>query len=262
MADLNGQSSLSHAKIRLIEDAFAAIDRGDYPTGARLLLEAEGTGVPVVQYNLGVLYEQGLGVDPNLQSAIAYYRRAAENGFVPAQLRYAQFLLYGEEIPADPAAAEQWYCAAAEQGNATAQYSLALLLLERKEDPMAHERGLSWLLLAAENGEEGARYTLGINYLHGGRLTQDYAKAALYLTPTAEAGRADAQYYLAIMCLEGWGRPVDTAEAWKWLQLAAAGGSELAKDGLQSLGDRFSPATRSDGDRRVAEWRARQPNPI
>lgn len=243
---------------KVMEAAFAALGQGDYHSGARLLLETEASGNPLVQYNLGVLYEEGLGLDRDIQRAIVYYRRAAENGFAPAQLRYAQFLLHGENIPADRVAAEQWYIAAAEQGNAIAQYSLAVMLLDRKDDSVAHERGLSWLLLAAEKGNEEAQYTLGINYFHGGGLAQDYAKAGLYLSSSAEAGRADAQYYLAILNLEGWGRSADPAEAWKWLQLAAAGGCVLAEEGIKSVQSTLTPATRVEGDRRAAEWSAKR----
>ena len=51
-------------------------------------------GSPAAQFNLGVMYERGLGVGQNLTQAVTWYRRAVEQNYPPAQ--YNLGLLYSD----------------------------------------------------------------------------------------------------------------------------------------------------------------------
>src|ERR1035437_6669866 len=74
------------------EDAVAADDRGDYATVLRLMRPLAEQGDAVAQHNLGVIYENGLGVPQNYAEAVKWYRLAAEQGYGPSQFNLG--LLY------------------------------------------------------------------------------------------------------------------------------------------------------------------------
>ena len=56
-----------------------------YEEAINALRKLAEQGNAFAQFNLGVMYENGLGVSKNLETAIAWYRKAAEQGFAPAQ---------------------------------------------------------------------------------------------------------------------------------------------------------------------------------
>jgi hypothetical protein len=59
--------------------------RQDIDTAANLFLEAARAGVTVAQFNIGLCYETGHGVEENLEKARSWYQRSAENGFQSAE---------------------------------------------------------------------------------------------------------------------------------------------------------------------------------
>ncbi|MET0274043.1 MAG: tetratricopeptide repeat protein, partial [Phenylobacterium sp.] len=69
---------------------------------------------PAAQLNLGLMYEEGQGVAPDLQQAAAWYRRAADHGEATAQ--YSLGLLYeaGRGVPQDNVQALKWLSLAAD----------------------------------------------------------------------------------------------------------------------------------------------------
>ena len=60
---------------------FSEQDRQD---GARILIDAAEQGNPLANYELGVLYQYGIGCNVNLENAVAFYQRAAKGGYQPA----------------------------------------------------------------------------------------------------------------------------------------------------------------------------------
>src|ERR1700738_1019849 len=117
------------------EDAIAANDRGDYATAMRLLRPLADQGVSDAQYNLGFMYEWGLGVSQDSAEAVIWLLKAAEQGHAKAQ--YDLGLMYNSgspDIPQDKAEAAMWFAQAvkgfrraADQGEARAQNDLAFM---------------------------------------------------------------------------------------------------------------------------------------
>jgi TPR repeat protein len=84
------------------------------------------------------------------KQAIAWYRKAADQGSVPGQLHLAA--LYrdgGKGFPRDAALAAAWYRKAAEQGDVTAQASLGVLYSIGLGVPRNDIEAYFWLDLAA-----------------------------------------------------------------------------------------------------------------
>lgn len=77
--------------------------------------EAAELGHAAAQYELGVAYSLGLGIEQNNEESMKWYRKAAEHGHEEA-IGFLEEL--GERVPAGGEdGAEKWYLKAAEQGN-------------------------------------------------------------------------------------------------------------------------------------------------
>jgi TPR repeat protein len=63
-----------------LEDANAAIKRRDYPTALRLIRPLAEQGDANAQYNLGVFYDNGLGVPQDKVRAYMWFNLSAAQG--------------------------------------------------------------------------------------------------------------------------------------------------------------------------------------
>jgi TPR repeat protein len=68
-----------------VEEAEFVYDRGDYTQAARLFRPLAEQGIASAQFNLGMMYAKGQGVQQDYQAALKWYRRAAEQGNPSAQ---------------------------------------------------------------------------------------------------------------------------------------------------------------------------------
>lgn len=117
--------------------------------------QAEG-GDAWAQLNLGAAYDNGMGVERDLNQALHWYQVAAEQGLAEAQYNLAH-LLVSEELSA--AAAAGWMRKAAEQGMADAQYLMGVIYAEGIGLEMDDVRAVEWLKRAIAQGhEEAARF--------------------------------------------------------------------------------------------------------
>src|ERR1035437_2773513 len=80
------------------------------------------------QYNLGVLYTQGLGVPRNLKDAANWMRKAAEQDLATGETGLGAAYENGDAVPSDPVEAAKWYQKAVDQKYVPAMNRLALLL--------------------------------------------------------------------------------------------------------------------------------------
>jgi len=74
------------------------------------------------------MYEKGLGIAQDLVQAVAWYRKAADQGSAMAQ--YNMGVMYRDSLGVrrDPAQALKWFRAAADQGHVGARESIEGLL--------------------------------------------------------------------------------------------------------------------------------------
>lgn len=187
-----------------------------YPEAMRWYDRAAEAGNPRAQYFLGLSYERGLrGTAPDPAAAAAWYRKAAEQGFVDAQLRLAALLLAGRGVARDLAEAARWTAAAADAGSAAARYNLALM----------HERGWG--------------------------VARDLARAADLYAEAADGGVAKAA--LALAALYGRGEPGldDPVAALMWADVAAASGAAVDPAFRADLASRLTPAQIAEAERRA-----------
>ena len=65
-------------------------------------------GDPEAQYQLGMIYLRGDGVDVDAKSAVEWFKRSAEQGHKAAQLALADCYTYGWGVEVDESKAEYW----------------------------------------------------------------------------------------------------------------------------------------------------------
>ena len=95
------------------DEGVAAYDRGDYATALREWRPLAKQGVADAQYNLGVMYGEGLGVPQDYAKAVGWWRKAAEQGHATAQYNLGVAYHNGEGVPQNYAQAHMWYNLAA-----------------------------------------------------------------------------------------------------------------------------------------------------
>jgi TPR repeat protein len=99
----------------------------DYAEAVKWYRRAAEQGYAMAQFNLGIMYEFGVGVLQDYAEAVKWYRRAAEQGHAMAQCNLGIMYDSGQGVPQDYAEAAKWYRRAAEQGHAKAQFNLTLV---------------------------------------------------------------------------------------------------------------------------------------
>ncbi len=93
-----------------------AADRGDYLTALKDFQLSSERGVVSARYNLGVMYQLGLGVPQNYQEAARWYQKAAEQGDSQSQFNLGTMYDEGQGVPKDYVLAHMWMNLAAAKG--------------------------------------------------------------------------------------------------------------------------------------------------
>jgi hypothetical protein len=84
-----------------LEDALAARQRSDYATEYRLLRPLAEEGNAAAQNGLGIMYENGHGVEQDHAEAVKWYRRAADQGDAAAQFNLGLMYENGRGVQQD-----------------------------------------------------------------------------------------------------------------------------------------------------------------
>jgi TPR repeat protein len=133
------------------EDGWAAYERKDYATAFSKFRSAALQGSAAAQYNLGLMYDEGLGVAQDYREAV------------------------------------RWYQLAAQQGNANAQYNLGIMYKDGQGITQDYTEAVRWYQLAAKQGKDKAQYNLGVMYEKGKGVAQDYKEAISSKTRTCSS---------------------------------------------------------------------------
>ena len=89
----------------------------DIKKAAQYYLIAARSGNKFAQYKAGILYREGLGVDPNDTTSFEWHMRAAKQGLEAAQYAVGEMLLKGIGTTTDPVAGYVWIALAARNGD-------------------------------------------------------------------------------------------------------------------------------------------------
>jgi hypothetical protein len=226
----------------------------------------------MAQSMLGMMYERGEGVRRDLEQAAKWYRKAAEQGDVIAQVNLGAFYEQGRGVDQDLDEAEKWYRKAAAQGDPNAHVNLCRFIeiaeskkgefddegrltitTELADIPLPDPELVGWCRAAAEQGNAEAQFTMGL-YFAMGRLVPNFHAAADWFSLAAEQGHAEAQLRLGLAYILGLGVPQDPVQGYVWCRLSAESGNATAQGRVEVLQKMLTGKQLKRGDRRVAKW--------
>ncbi len=113
-------------------------------------------------FNLGVMYEQGIGVPINFTQSFQWYMNAAKQGYREAQFNLANMYAKGAGIPPNQRKAVEWYLQAAERGEVASQFNLGNRYAKGVGVESNVVESYKWYSLAMRAGDEEAKNMLRV----------------------------------------------------------------------------------------------------
>ncbi len=145
------------------------------------------------QFRLARLYDLNSAADEkNLQRAVEWYKKAAEQGLPSAQNRLGELTAEGRGVPKDSAGAFQLWQSSAKQNDAQAQYNLGLAYFRGEGTAENPELAEKWLRSAANEGYAPAEFVLGQLRNEGLLLAQDQGRALAWFLRASDNGHPEA----------------------------------------------------------------------
>ena len=172
----------------------------DYGAALADWTRAGTVGNARAMYDIGLLYDQGLGVPQNYAKAMAWYREAAAAGDTYAMTAVGVLYAKGHGVPQDRGAAATWFRRAAERGNAVAMVNLGVLYRRGWGVPRDYPGAMWWWRKAAASGDADAMNDVGCLYDSGLGVPENHWEAAMWWWRAAGRGNPDARRALAFMC--------------------------------------------------------------
>jgi len=179
----------------------------------------------------GLAYKNGDGVPQSNETAIEYFKIAANLGHVQAQLAVGGYY-YAKN---DCAEAAKWLQMAAELGSAEAMFNLGVFYTEGMGVDQDLEKAADFFYRAARRHHAEARYAYADFCAQGMGVEQDLEKAAKWFEAAADQGHVEAMFRLGQIYEEGQGVPVDLDKARQWYTAANQKGHRGATQALVML---------------------------
>lgn len=218
-----------------IQQGLQAFEEQDYEGALANFTDGAMKGHALAQFNLALMYHNGIGTEADYERAMQLYALAAQQGMASAQFNLALMYDRGEGVERDFDEAYYWYMQAAEQGDASGQYAIGTMNFYGQGRPTDYEEAIRWYQEAARQGHRDAQYNLGVMHLSGMGTEADPVVALTWFTMAADNGSADAQYNAALMYAAGSGAEQDLDKAVGYLERAGEQGLRDAQTRLGML---------------------------
>lgn len=120
-----------------------AYQKGDYVTAAKEWRPLAEGGSAAAQYNLGLLYYDGLGVPQDYSEAVMWFKRSADQDYTEAQHDLGAMYGAGKGVKRDYVEAYKWMNICAAKGNAGCLTQRDLLTKKLKPAQITQAQRLS-----------------------------------------------------------------------------------------------------------------------
>lgn len=142
-----------------------AAQKNQYEQAVKHFLLSADKGYGAAMGNLGVLYASGAGVEKNLEKALAWMQKGAENNDLQSMLNLG--LHYAQNQPQDFSKAFQWFKKASNKNYAPAMGHLALLFATGQGTTQNSEEALKWLNKGIVMGDAHCMFNSGLLHFQG-----------------------------------------------------------------------------------------------
>lgn len=188
----------------------------------RMASDADDVDAP---YFLAWMYKEGKGVPPSLQEAFRLFEKAANLGNHSAQISLGLAYEYGEGVAESYSKAIECYRNAAEGGKARGWWYIGTMYMEGKGVEQSPDTAVNLFRRAAELGDDLAMQTLGDMYRTGDVLDQSYKDSYEWYMKAAENGCEEAMFNLGLFYEHGLYVDRSFDEAFNWFKKSADNGS-------------------------------------
>ena len=147
--DSFAQAKSDSKALAYFDAGIAAYQANDLPLAFKEFLAAAKEGHADSQFNLALMYEQGIGVGKDEAEAVVWYGKSAEQGNAAAQYNLGVLYENGRGTEVDFAKANRWYRQSSVQGDALAIGNLGMLYLRGDGVKQNKVAGVALLLLSA-----------------------------------------------------------------------------------------------------------------
>jgi len=162
------------------------------------MLDSDSQEKAADQFRLGWMYANGCNsVGQNDYQAVEWYKMAAAQGYVPAQINLGWMLSNGRGVEKDDRQALEWYRKAAKLGDPVAQFNMGVMCDEGRglssADP---HQAAEWYKKAAKQDYDPAKNNLGWMYENGRGVDKDFEQARYWYKKAADHKESSGQYNL------------------------------------------------------------------
>lgn len=143
---------------------------------------------PAKQNTLGWNYQKGIGVAIDLEKAVYWYRKSANQGYAPAQDNMGWVYQHGIGVQKNEKKAVTWYLKAAKNGLTIAQDHLGWMYQNGLGTPIDYKKALYWYTQAANKGLANAQNSIGTMYHNGQGVAKNIDTAVMWYKKAAKGG--------------------------------------------------------------------------
>lgn len=211
-----------------------AAEGGNFQTAVEHWKNSSNIGYSKSNFNLGLCYETGRGVNKDLRKAMEHYQKAADQGHCQAMYNLALLCFDSENKQEDShlKKAINLLERAAKLGLPQAQTYIGVIYAEGETNNFS--KAVEMFTAAAQQEDSEAFYYLGICFENGLGVEQSESKAAEYFLKAAESGHSEAQFSVARFYEKGLGGlQKDEKLAEEFYLKSANAGNENAQQKLQ-----------------------------
>ncbi|HEX3744178.1 MAG TPA: tetratricopeptide repeat protein [Bryobacteraceae bacterium] len=233
----------------------AAFKNKDYDKAYQEFKTGADAGQAEAEFDLGVMYAQGLGVLRDLNTAATWYRKSADQGNAEAQFALGQMYAHGWGIPRDTADAIRWFEMANSvdsDGPPTDWMSVEGFGIEKDPAQAAY-----WYKLAANSGHPEAQYFLAMLYAGGHGVKKDEEQAERWISSSASQGYAPAMVELGKRFAMGNGVTKNDRRSYFWLTVAFLHGDKSEEKLRTAEAAKLQPSDVSQEEHSAQNWKPR-----
>ncbi|MFI3231673.1 MAG: tetratricopeptide repeat protein [bacterium] len=149
------------------------------------------------QYQLAIMYHNGLGVEKDLARAVELYELSADNGYVESAKIVADMYYIGDEIDKNSSKALYYYQKCNSIDMYITQYYIGNIYFAGSGTEQDYVQALNWYKKASNNNITEASYMVGYMYEYGLGTEIKYDSAITYYTRGVEANHIQSMFNLA-----------------------------------------------------------------
>ena len=184
------------------------------------------------EYQLGLLYKGGKGIEQNYIKAFEMFSNAAKQGNEDAEFELGLLYLKGQGVEQNSATAYEIFSRLASQGNTNGVYGLGLMYKEGRGVEQSYTKAYELFLKSANQGNANGEYELGLMYKKGIAVEQSFKKAFELFYKSAEQGNANGEYELGRLYRKGQGVEQSYKKAYELFLKSANQGNTEAESAL------------------------------